>query len=98
MAEGNLQPFNVTLDRAAEIAVNAGVPREPFGLEASIGFWSHTPGGPVNSWNDRYVWYVWGWIDPSSSNPRRMIYAFIDPISGKVYAVQHGEIGIVTFG
>jgi len=95
---GNIQPFNVTLEKAEEIAVNAGVPGTLFGLEASIGFWSHTPGGPVNSWNDRYVWSVSSWLDPSSSNPRREVYAFIDPVSGQVYSVQHGEVGFVSIG
>ena len=95
---GNLQPFNVTLEKAEEMAVNAGVPRTPFGLEASIGFWSHTPGGPVNSWNDKYVWSVSSWLDPSSSNPRREVYAFIDPVSGEVYSVQQGEVGFVSIG
>jgi len=96
--QGNLQPFNVIRERAEEIAVTAGVPREPYGLEASLLFSGPIPGGPVNRYDDKYVWFVSSWIDPSSSNPRRNIYAVIDPVSGEVYAVIQGEIGFVTIG
>jgi hypothetical protein len=46
--------------------------------------------GPVNRYDDRYVWHVSSWIDPPSSNPRRNTYAIIDPVSGEVYAVHQG--------
>ena len=96
--QGNLQPFNVTRERAEEIAVAAGVPREPYGLEASLLFSGPVPGGPVNRYDDKYVWFVSSWVDPSSSNPRRNIEAVIDPVSSEVYAVIHGEFGIVSVG
>ncbi|MCX6653700.1 MAG: hypothetical protein NTY03_01125 [Candidatus Bathyarchaeota archaeon] len=88
--QGNLQPFNVTREIAEEIAVKAGVPSEPYGLEAFLGFSGHTAEGAVNRYDDKYVWNVWSWIDPMFSNPRKYIGAIIDPVSGEVYAVHQG--------
>lgn len=38
--------------------VKAGVPSEPYGLEAFLGFSGHVAERPVNRYDDSYVWYV----------------------------------------
>jgi len=94
-AEGNLQPFNVTEEQAKEIAVKAGIPPEPYGLEANIGNSGIYPNEPTE-YQGKYVWFVRTWIDPPGANPRRNLYAVIDPITGKLYAVDQGGAGYIA--
>jgi hypothetical protein len=87
----NLQPFKVTRVEAEEIAVKAGVPSTPYGLEANIGStgsWSNAQ----SSYRGLYIWSVSGWIDPPEANPRRFLFALIDPLTGKVYGVDEGGV------
>jgi len=72
------------------MAVDAGVPAGPYGLEAYIAYTGTGLGAGAEAYEGKYVWYVSSWIDPPSSDPRRDIYAVIDPASGEVYAVLHG--------
>ncbi len=92
--EGNLQPFNVTLEQAKEIAVKAGIPSEPYGLEANLFSFGLIPGQPTK-YQGKYNWSVVTWIDPPGANPRRNMYAVIDPITGKLYAIEQGGVGYI---
>lgn len=94
-AEGNLQPFNVSEEQAKMIAVKAGIPSEPYGLDAFIGNGGVVPGKP-SEYQGKYVWYVSAWIDPPNSNPRRNLSAIIDPVTGRLYGVEQG--GIASIG
>lgn len=87
--EGNLQPFKVTMEQAKEIAIKAGIPAEPYGLEANIGNSGIWPDYPTE-YQGKYVWSVGSWIDPPGANPRRNLYAVIDPVTGRLYAVEQG--------
>jgi len=93
--EGNFQPFKVTMEQAKEIAVKAGIPAEPYGLEAYIGNSGIWPDYPTE-YQGKYVWSVGSWIDPPSANPRRSLYAVIDPVTGRLYVVEQG--GSVSIG
>jgi len=87
----NLQPFNVTESMARMIAVEAGVPKGPYGLQSGIWILGSGMGVGASAYEDKYVWYVYSWIDPPSSILRRDTYAEIDPVSGVVYTVGQGE-------
>jgi len=91
---GNLQPFKVTLEQAKEIAINAGISVEPYGIWANIvnsGIYRDRP----TAYQGKYVWRVGTWIDPPGSNPRRNMYAVIDPNTGELYAVEQGGVGYI---
>jgi hypothetical protein len=92
--EGNLQPFKVTMEQAKEIAVMAGIPPEPYGLEANLFNFGFIPGQP-SEYQGKYNWSVVTWIDPPGANPRRNMYAVIDPISGRLYAIEYGGVGYI---
>ena len=83
------------MEQAKEIAVKAGIPAEPYGLEAYIGNSGIWPDYPTE-YQGKYVWSVGSWIDPPSANPRRSLYAVIDPVTGRLYVVEQG--GSVSIG
>lgn len=90
----NLQPFNVTEEQAKEIAIEAGISVEPYGIESGIGNSGIHSDRPT-AYQGKYVWRVGTWIDPPGSNPRRNIYAIIDPNTGELYAVEQGGVGYI---
>ncbi len=91
---GKLQPFNVTEEQAKEIAINAGISVEPYGIWANIGN-SGIYRDRSTAYQSKYVWRVGTWIDPPDSNPRRNMYAVIDPNTGELYAVEQGGVGYI---
>ncbi|MCW4013666.1 MAG: hypothetical protein NWF07_11830 [Candidatus Bathyarchaeota archaeon] len=92
--EGNLQPFTVTEEEAREIAINAGISDEPYGIWAGIGN-TGIIRDQTSEYQGKYMWQVGTWIDPPGANPRRNINAIIDPISGELYAIVEGGIGYI---
>jgi len=91
---GNLQPFKVTLEQAKEIAIDAGITVEPYGISGSIGN-SGIYRDRTTAYQGKYVWSVGTWIDPPDANPRRNMYALIDPNTGELYAVKQGGVGYI---
>ena len=91
---GNLQPFKVTEDQAVEIAIEAGISVDPYGIWTGISNNGVIRGTPT-VYQGMYVWQVGTWIDPPGSNPRMFINALIDPITGELYALQEGGVGYV---
>jgi len=92
---GNLQPFKVTLEQAKEIAIKAGIPVEPYGISANIFCYHGIYRDRPTAYQGKYVWSVGTWIDPPGSNPRRNMYAVIDPNTGELYAVEQGGVGYI---
>jgi hypothetical protein len=92
--EGNLQPFNVPREEAAKLAIDVGVPTSPYGLDAHI-FCIDYVSGVFLPCRGMYLWRVAGWIDPPDANPRRFLFALIDPLTGEVYGIDEGGVGFV---
>lgn len=92
---GNLQPFNVTEEQAKEIAINAGISVEPYGISANIYCYHGIHSDDSIAYQGKYVWGVGTWIDPPGSNPRRNMYAVINPNTGELYAVKQGGVGYI---
>jgi len=88
--EGNLQPFTVTADEAINLAVDAGLPDGPYELEAYISYVGPGDVVPLTGDEEKYVWRVISWEDPSWANPRKRQSAHVNPHTGRVYKVRHG--------
>ena len=83
--EGNLQPFNVTMERARRLALEAGLPASPYELEATIVGYFEIDVLPPPKYANKYVWQVTSLIDPPWARTRTYTYAIIDPVTGEVY-------------
>ena len=92
---GNLQPFKLTLEQAKEIAINAGISADPYGISANIFCYNCFNRDTPTAYQGKYVWSVGTWIDPPGSN-RRNIAAVIDPNTGELYAKVEG--GVFSIG
>jgi DNA-binding transcriptional ArsR family regulator len=97
--EGNLQPFKITKDEAIRLALEAGLPDNKYGLEASIWRDGSTDILPLSPSADKYVWEITSWEDPTWARTRTFAFAQVDPITGEVYKSNgRGGGGLVVSG
>jgi len=88
--ENNLQPFTVTAEEAKKLAVDEGLPDGPYELEAYIQYVGPGDVFPLTGDEEKYVWGIVSWEDPSWANPRKRQSAHVDPITSEVYVISHG--------
>jgi DNA-binding transcriptional ArsR family regulator len=90
----NIQPFKVSMADAKQLALQAGLPDSPYGLEARILGDFEGDVRPTPLWVGRYVWHIISLIDPPWARTRIYKQALVDPNSGQVYAIRMGGTGI----
>ena len=89
-SEDNLLPYTVTIDEAERLAVKAGLFDSPYPMDSWIMWGGPADYSPLSGHEERYIWYVKAWEDPPWASHRRKQVAYVDPISGRVYAIRLG--------